>query len=321
MEKTTRIPRQYIERVRDLNPLTDLIAESVTLKRSGATWKGCCPFHDEKTPSFVVYPDHFHCYGCGAHGDAIDYVRMSMGMLTLDAVRHLAARAGLEAPQSEPIDREKLRRDREARNARAKKREQDEKEQHDKAAQNVKRILQSATTDAHPYLASKGFPDLVGLISRTGWLIIPIWDSSNALVNAQYISPTGKKRFHPRARVRGCFHRIGRSRAVVLCEGYATGRSIHAALRARLITAEVRVCFSAGNLATVGEDALARGLDVRVVADRDQSGTGGRAAAAVGAPYWLPPEPGDANDWHAARGLPALADALRDWILAPRAPK
>lgn len=57
--------------------LADLIGRRVKLKRSGDRWYGCCPFHNEKTPSFVVYskPDpHFHCFGCGAHGRELDWL-------------------------------------------------------------------------------------------------------------------------------------------------------------------------------------------------------------------------------------------------------
>ena len=58
-------------------------------------WKGCCPFHGEKTPSFYVYEDgHYHCFGCGAHGDAIGFVMQSEGAGFMEAVERLAAEAG-----------------------------------------------------------------------------------------------------------------------------------------------------------------------------------------------------------------------------------
>src|SRR5579864_4591893 len=51
--------------------LPELIGQTLPLRRSGRLWTACCPFHREKTPSFYVYADHYHCFGCGAHGDVV----------------------------------------------------------------------------------------------------------------------------------------------------------------------------------------------------------------------------------------------------------
>ena len=81
------------------------------LARSGRQWKGCCPFHGEKTPSFYVYEDgHYHCFGCGAHGDAIGFVMQSEGAGFMEAVERLAAEAGLEVPKPSPEAAEAERR-------------------------------------------------------------------------------------------------------------------------------------------------------------------------------------------------------------------
>ncbi|MBB3883237.1 DNA primase [Acetobacter oeni] len=72
------------------------------LSRSGRNWKGCCPFHGEKTPSFYVYDDHYHCFGCGVHGDVITFVMETEGKSFPDAVESLAAEAGLEVPKATP---------------------------------------------------------------------------------------------------------------------------------------------------------------------------------------------------------------------------
>jgi DNA primase len=64
--------------------------------------KGCCPFHAEKTPSFYVYDDGYHCFGCGAHGDAIGFVMQTGNRSFIEAVQTLAAEAGLEMPRAEP---------------------------------------------------------------------------------------------------------------------------------------------------------------------------------------------------------------------------
>jgi DNA primase len=63
-----------LERIRSSVSIEAVIGAHIPLKRVAGVLKGCCPFHGEKTPSFVVYRDSFHCFGCGAHGDAVDYV-------------------------------------------------------------------------------------------------------------------------------------------------------------------------------------------------------------------------------------------------------
>lgn len=81
--------------------IEDVISTYVTLKRRGATLVGLCPFHNEKTPSFTVYPatQSFYCFGCGAGGDAITFLKKIENLDYLDAVKTLAQRAGLQMPQ------------------------------------------------------------------------------------------------------------------------------------------------------------------------------------------------------------------------------
>jgi CHC2-type zinc finger protein/Toprim domain-containing protein len=67
-----------------------VIGETLSLKRDGRFYVALCPFHGEKTPSFHVYPDHFHCFGCGAHGDVIDWLIRARRMTFAEAVLHLA---------------------------------------------------------------------------------------------------------------------------------------------------------------------------------------------------------------------------------------
>ncbi|MBO1323962.1 DNA primase [Acetobacter sp. TBRC 12305] len=88
----------FLEELRARTPLTSVIGRRVKLARSGRNWKGCCPFHGEKTPSFYVYDDHFHCFGCGAHGDVISFVMQMEGKAFPEAVEELASAAGMEVP-------------------------------------------------------------------------------------------------------------------------------------------------------------------------------------------------------------------------------
>jgi DNA primase len=79
-----------------------VVQERVPLRRSGSTWKGLCPFHGEKTPSFHVYDKgFFKCYGCGVGGDVIKFIELFDKISFPEAVRQLAARAGLQVPETE----------------------------------------------------------------------------------------------------------------------------------------------------------------------------------------------------------------------------
>jgi len=96
------LPPNFLDELRARTPLPAVIGRRVRLARSGRQWKGCCPFHGEKSPSFYVYEDHFHCFGCGAHGDAIGFVMQSQGAGFMEAVEQLAAEAGLDVPKPTP---------------------------------------------------------------------------------------------------------------------------------------------------------------------------------------------------------------------------
>ncbi|HXT80946.1 MAG TPA: CHC2 zinc finger domain-containing protein, partial [Acetobacteraceae bacterium] len=107
------LPAAFMDELRARTPLPAVIGRHVRLVRSGRQWKGCCPFHGEKTPSFYVYEDHFHCFGCGAHGDAIGFVMQSQRSGFMEAVEQLAAEAGLQVPKPSPeaAEAERQRRD------------------------------------------------------------------------------------------------------------------------------------------------------------------------------------------------------------------
>lgn len=102
------IPQRFVDDLLDRIDLAELIGSRITLKKAGANYKACCPFHDEKTPSFNVRPDKgfYHCFGCGAHGDAISFIREFEGLGFTDAVEELAKRAGLEVPYDQAAKQE-----------------------------------------------------------------------------------------------------------------------------------------------------------------------------------------------------------------------
>src|SRR5690349_10166441 len=102
----------FLDELRARTVLSAVIAPSVKLIRAGREWKACCPFHNEKTPSFTINDDKgfYHCFGCGAHGDAIRFLTDNRGMQFMDAVKELAAKAGLEVPAPDPKARERAER-------------------------------------------------------------------------------------------------------------------------------------------------------------------------------------------------------------------
>jgi DNA primase len=102
----------WLDELRARTTLSAIISPHVKLVRAGREWKACCPFHNEKTPSFTVNDDkHFyHCFGCGAHGDAIRFLTDHRGLPFMDAVKELAAKAGMEVPAPDPRAKERSER-------------------------------------------------------------------------------------------------------------------------------------------------------------------------------------------------------------------
>lgn len=91
----------FLHEVRERNDIVSVVGDYVALRKAGTSWKGLCPFHGEKTPSFHVHPDRqfFYCFGCQTGGDVISFVREVNGFSFIEAVRHLAERAGLPMPE------------------------------------------------------------------------------------------------------------------------------------------------------------------------------------------------------------------------------
>ncbi len=101
-----RIPQNIIEQVRQQSDIVDVIGEHVKLRKNNRNYVGLCPFHKEKTPSFNVNAEKgiFKCFGCGKAGNVITFVEQHMHMGFVDAVRHLAQRAGIDIPDQERED-------------------------------------------------------------------------------------------------------------------------------------------------------------------------------------------------------------------------
>ena len=96
-----RFSQQFIDEIKDRNPIEEVVSRYVPLKRAGSNLVGICPFHNEKTPSFTVYPENgsFYCFGCGVGGDVITFVRRMENLDYMEAVKQLADRAGMALPE------------------------------------------------------------------------------------------------------------------------------------------------------------------------------------------------------------------------------
>ncbi|MEK9628215.1 MAG: DNA primase [Nitrospinota bacterium] len=109
------IPDNVIDEVRDRTDIVEVISQTVALKKVGKNYKGLCPFHSEKTPSFTVSPEKriYHCFGCGAGGNVFKFVMETQSISFIDTVRQFAERAGVPLPrpntdyQNDPLYKER----------------------------------------------------------------------------------------------------------------------------------------------------------------------------------------------------------------------
>ncbi|MCU7932055.1 MAG: DNA primase [Candidatus Thiodiazotropha sp. (ex Codakia rugifera)] len=101
-----KIPTHFIDELLNRVDVVDVINRRVPLKKTGREYQACCPFHDEKTPSFTVSPQKqfYHCFGCGVHGSAIGFIMEYDNLGFVEAVEELAQSAGLEVPREDGIN-------------------------------------------------------------------------------------------------------------------------------------------------------------------------------------------------------------------------
>lgn len=189
------------------------------------------------------------------------------------------------------------------------------------AATRAQGMLKRAEMRSHAYLARKGFPDMLAPTIDDGeTLLVTMW-KGRTLANLQLIAgalpeteeaKARQKLFLPGGEITGLAHRIGDQGAPIHCEGFCTGLSIAAAIRAGRVRAHCVVWFTAGNMAACAKGGV-------VVADNDALKTcaGEKAARKTGLKFWMPETPGqDANDYHRARGLFALSQRVKELLLA-----
>ena len=105
------IPESFIQEVLNRTDVVDVIDKRVQLKKAGANFVACCPFHQEKSPSFSVSPSKqfYHCFGCGAHGSAITFLIEFEGLTFVEAVHQIASSLGLTVPNEHIADPKKIK--------------------------------------------------------------------------------------------------------------------------------------------------------------------------------------------------------------------
>jgi DNA primase len=164
------IPDDKVQEVRERASILDVVADYVSLRKSGANYLGLCPFHSEKTPSFNVNParEIFHCFGCGVGGNAISFIMRMEGLSFPEAVKFLAKRVGVEIEDRPPTAAEKRR--------------LDEKESFyqitEMAVRYYRRILtvDNAGKAGRDYLERRGVDDATAEVYRLGFAP-DRWDS------------------------------------------------------------------------------------------------------------------------------------------------
>ncbi len=175
------IPDHLIEEIRAQSDILDIVSANVLLKKSGQNYKGLCPFHSEKTPSFTVSPEKqiYHCFGCGAGGNVFKFVMEMEDLPFLDVVRGLASKCGVELPtfKSGQVN--------------AKSNERDMLLNINQKATNyfIHSLMSEDGTSARGYLNSRGFNDKKLLTDYSiGWAL-PGWKNTfNLLKNKEKFS-------------------------------------------------------------------------------------------------------------------------------------
>ena len=194
------------------------------------------------------------------------------------------------------------------------KAEREAKEAKEKAARKAGWICHQCVNEQHAYLDWKGFPDLLGMVwhkaEGENLLVVPMCVKGK-LVGCQTINRDGEKKFLFGQQTKGAEYLIDNKGSHYFVEGYASGLSLRLVLKALKVRYTVHVCFSAHNLTFMAK-AIGSGI---VIADRDASETGERAAKATGLPYWISDVIGnDINDDHQRLGIFRLSQSFRQWL-------
>jgi phage/plasmid primase-like uncharacterized protein len=294
--------------IRDAYPLSGVVgAAGVKLRKEGREWKGCCPFHHEKTPSFTINDEKqfFHCFGCSAHGDVIDFVVRTQNMEPAEAVASLTGGNPPRLTEADRAEREEWLKEQEQ----AKQREQHQATL--KAQQRWERARPLEGPNA--YLDLKGIAPFGCRVEGEN-LLIPIDGPDGGILSVQTISPEGAKRFQAGAPTVGGRLNIGiHMGRTIICEGWATGQSLYEA-RAD----QVCVAFAKSNVSVIARELAAAGVHIIIAADIDALDEMNALGRELGVPVIAPPplQAGkDFNDQAKEQGIEAVAATLAQGLI------
>jgi phage/plasmid primase-like uncharacterized protein len=285
--------------------LSEVARKSLRLEKAGKEWRACCPFHQEKSPSFYINDDKqfFHCFGCGAHGDVVDFVALRDRTDTAGA---LASLTGGDAPRLTERDassREKWLREKE--------------EAREKEASAATERARARWEAAHPveganaYLERKKVAPHTARIEK-GKLLLPVYDEEGEIMSVQTIADDGSKLFAPGAPTSmGRMHIGIHFGTTVICEGFATGASIFEAM-----PGHVCVTFSKGNMHKIARSLSARGDKIILAADTNAADEMGALARELDCPLIVPRAGSDFNDQANERGLEDVRATFTEGLLA-----
>ncbi|MFM4831934.1 DUF927 domain-containing protein [Aeromonas media] len=268
------------------------------------------------------------CNQCG-NGDGLDLLVRVTGKSTKEAAELLAPLVGLSAGGLDTAESERIRQQQQAKADQDRKRSE---QQRQKAARRAAAIAGDVAQGVSPYLTAKGLEWPQATINSTlireggenfpaGSLAVTLTNEGGDLVNVQLIRADGIKRYLHGGQKAGAFHRIEGGALVAICEGYATGLSIHQATGATVYCA-----MDASNLLAVTQIARRQHKEGQILlcGDNDAHTQGNpgktkaeRAAATVGGLVALPPVAGDWNDYHQAHGLTATKEAIMSASATP----
>lgn len=293
--------------IKEAHPIVDVIGKTVALRKAGTEYKGLCPFHAEKSPSFHVIPEKgfAHCFGCGWHGDALDFVAATQGLSPRDAIAALTGGTSYTLTAEDKADRARALKEREAIAARERKAAI--------AAARTRWDNAGEASDLHPYLVRKGVPAHFCRVEGDS-LLLPIYGTDGDMQSVQTIADDGGKRFAPGAPTKAGRAYIGVSMGrTIIAEGFATAASLYAAM-----PDQVCIAYSKGNMVYVARELAEAGVSIMLAADTGAADEMRALGAELGCPVAVPEGEGagDFNDQATASGADnvraTLDKALRD---------
>lgn len=271
--------------IRDRFPLVDVVGGAVALKKKGREYVGLCPFHNERTPSFFVVPEKgfFHCHGCGAHGDVIDFTARHEGITAAEAVSRLTHGDAPRLSEADRAERESWQREQEQAEA--------------LRAEQASALARKHWDAAHPVDGANSYLDRKQIAphcarTKAGKLLLPVCDADGDIISVQAIADDGAKMFIADAptRLGRCYIGINMGRTIV-CEGFATGASIYEAL-----PDQVCVTFSKLNMERVARQLVEAGRNIVLASDTNCADEMRALAAELDCPVAVPPVGSDFND-------------------------